>query len=84
MGWATSVSAITREHLETFLVDLAERPHQRKSDQQVSAAYVNQRYRIGANRPETVGGGVVAVGAEPDHLSGDGKTVRYPPHFKGV
>lgn len=44
-GMNTSVSVIAREHVETFLVDLAERPHQRKPDQRLSAAYVNQHYR---------------------------------------
>jgi hypothetical protein len=44
-GMPTPVSAITREHIEMFLVDLAERPHQRKPDQRVSASYVSQHYR---------------------------------------
>lgn len=44
-GLPTGVSAITREHIETFMIDLAERPHRRKPDQRVSASYVNQHYR---------------------------------------
>jgi site-specific recombinase XerD len=44
-GMPTAVSGITREHLETFFVHLAERPHQRRPEKQVSAAYLNQHYR---------------------------------------
>lgn len=44
-GLPTTVSAITREHVEKFMINLAERPHQRKPDQRVSASYVNQHYR---------------------------------------
>jgi len=44
-GMPTAAGAITREHLETFMVHLAERPHQRRPGQRVSAAYLNQHYR---------------------------------------
>jgi len=44
-GMPTVASSLTREHVEHYLVHLAERPHRRKPGQKVSPAYVSQQYR---------------------------------------
>ncbi|HEX5405306.1 MAG TPA: tyrosine-type recombinase/integrase [Pseudonocardiaceae bacterium] len=43
-GMPTSVTALTREHLEHYLVDLAERPNKR-TGKPISAAHVAKHYR---------------------------------------